>query len=109
MSKFSGVIGIMVDEIETAPGIWTSGIVEKPYKGELINFAQDNTNQNTVNTEVNLRMGVKIFSNDFIRKNLSGIRYVEVYGVKWTVNSITPQYPRLVLTLGGEYKLNDEN
>lgn len=109
MSKFAGYVGFMMDEIETAPGIWTSGEVRKYYKGEMINFAQDNSNQTTVNSEVKIRAGVKIFANEFAKKNLSRIRYVEICGVKWEVNSITPQYPRLVLSLGGEYKLNDQS
>ena len=31
--------------------------------------------------------------------------YIEYKGVKWVITTVHPQYPRLIVTIGGEYNV----
>ena len=103
MAKFSGRVGY-VKTVESIPDIWTTTETVKPYRGDLIRDQRrwegtaDHPNEDlTVSNEVS------IVADKFAYENLDAIKWVEVYGAKWKVNSVTLAYPRINLTLGGVY------
>lgn len=103
MSKFYGKIGFVKDE-ETAPGVWMpSQTIERQYYGDMIRLDRRWDQPTSVNDHLELSEEISIVADAYILDNLSYIKYVEVLGAKWKVKTITPAYPRIRLTLGGEY------
>ena len=39
----------------------------------------------------------------FIKENLGAMKYVRWQGVNWKITNAEIQYPRIILTIGGEY------
>lgn len=102
MSKFHGKVGFVKDT-ETTPGVWTPTVTERTYYGDIIRLDRRWDQPTQVNDHLTLSEEIRIVADSYFTNNLSYIRYVEYMGVKWKVNSITPEYPRIRLTLGGEY------
>lgn len=103
--KFSGKIGFWVKDIETKPGVYKPGIVEKSYTGDVkqnIRRFQAAENQQNENLKVNNRLS--IISDLYMQKNWGSIKYVYWNGVNWSVTSVDiGSYPRIILELGGVY------
>lgn len=102
MAKFSGKIGFRIDE-ETRPGVWKKNTVEKQYYGDVIRNVRNNQNSGKVNEDITISNEISIVSDSFLNEHYSTISYVVLNGIKWKVNSINIQYPRLVLSVGGLY------
>lgn len=88
---------------ETAPGIWTTAIVEKKVKGDLLQNRRTYSNRDSSNGNVNISNRISIVADPYSMHNFHLIRYAEFMGVKWMVTDVEVQYPRLILSLGGEY------
>lgn len=101
MAKFSGKIGFMTDAAETSPGVWTEGVIEKSYRGDLIRAGLDQDTDNEVIDGVNLTNRVSIVADEYAYNNFQSIRYVQWMNARWKVTSIDLQHPRLILSLGG--------
>lgn len=102
MAKFYGRIGF-VTMVETIPDVWESVEVPKEYFGDLVRNQRRWTNGESVNENLEISNEISILLDDFIKENLGAIKWVEVMGQKWKVNSVTLEYPRVRLTLGGVY------
>lgn len=102
MAKFYGQIGF-VTMVETIPDVWESVEIPKEYFGDLVRSQRRWTNGESVNENLEISNEISILLDDFIKENLGAIKWVEVMGQKWKVNSITLEYPRVRLTLGGVY------
>ncbi len=102
MAKFYGQIGFGT-MVETIPDVWESVEVPKEYFGDLVRNQRRWTNGESVNENLEISNEISILLDDFIKENLGAIKWVEVMGQKWKVNSITLEYPRVRLTLGGVY------
>lgn len=100
--KFSGKLGYAITE-ETKPGVWSDGIVERSTTGDVINSGYRFEHPGDVNLDLNLDLRISIVMDAFIKQNFGSIKYVKFEGINWAVKSVTVQYPRLILTLGGEY------
>ena len=103
MAKWYGKVGYAVNA-ETEPGIWEEQITEIPYYGDVKNDRfkrQQSSNQ--VNDNIVISNVISIVADPFAYQNCSNIAYAEYLGTKWKVTDIDPQFPRLLLTLGGVY------
>lgn len=103
--KFSGKVGFWFKDIETRPGVYKAGIVEKSYTGDVLknirNF-QATENQQNENLKNNNRLS--IISDLYMQQNWGSIKYVTWNGVSWKVSSVdVSSYPRVILDLGGVY------
>ena len=103
--KFSGKIGYAVtEEEEEQPGVWVNRYVEKPVVGDYIKNYFRNKSSDKVNDDVVLASSISIKADPYAMSNYNFIRYVKTAeGIAWKVESIEVQYPRLILSLGGEY------
>lgn len=106
MSKFYGKIGFVKD-MEVTPGVWQHVTTERNYYGDVIRLDRRWDKANEVNDHITLSEEINIVADTYLLDNLSYIKYVEVYGSKWKVSTITPAYPRIRLALGGEYNGTD--
>lgn len=102
MARFYGVVGYIVTE-ETSPGVWTERKIERPYFGDLIKRSSRYSPVQTLNDDITISQEVSILADPFAFQNFSRIRYVEFMRTKWKVTNVEIQYPRLILSVGGEY------
>lgn len=99
--KFNGMIGFVKTE-ETAPDVWTEVATEKPSYGDVISTSGRWQGINgSTNDEVKLNQSISVLLGPELFEMIGLIRYVKWYGEYWKVESITPGYPRITLTLGG--------
>ena len=102
MSKFYGPIGYITQQ-EISPGIWDDVAVERSYRGDILQNIRKWEPTEHKNDDVVISNRISIIADIFAYENLSTIRYVSWMGVRWKVNSIEIQRPRLILTLGEVY------
>lgn len=106
MAKWFGKIayGLTADNQD---GIWTPKVVIKELMGDIIDDRWRRQSASKVNDDITLSATISIIADQFATEHCSEILYVEYLGTKWTVSEIRPQYPRLLLTLGGVYNGNE--
>lgn len=103
MAKFHGIIGFAGDQTETSPGIWTEGITEREYAGDLLRFNRRTESSGKVNDDMKISNQISIIADAYLNENLYAIRYVTFMGGKWKIESVEVEYPRMIFTLGGLY------
>ena len=108
MAKFYGVIGF-AETVETDPGIWEEKIVERSYSGDLIRNIRRLESASSVNDNVNITNEISIVADPYAEQNMYAMRYVVFKGSKWKISSVEVNYPRLLLTIGGLYNVQQNN
>lgn len=71
--------------------------------GEVLRDSRYFTQGETVLGEVRYQTRISVLADAFALEHFMDIRYVEWAGRLWTVDNVTPERPRLILTLGGVY------
>ena len=102
MGKFYGPVGF-AEPVETSPSVWTDRIVEHNYYGDITKDTRKVTSSGGVNDNIVTSNNISIIADIYARDHSDRIRYVEFMGTKWKVDSVTIEYPRLMLILGGVY------
>ena len=97
MAKFSGKIGY-ISTVETEPGIWEEKAIEKQYYGDLVK----NTSRFTV-SDITISNNISIVADQYACHNYMHMRYVVFMNSKWKISNAELAYPRIILTLGGQY------
>lgn len=104
MAKYYGAIGFSsTHEDPDSPGDWTSEIVEKKYKGDVLKNRRSWQDSGHLNDNLTIKNEISIFADEYAYRNLYEICYVTWLGTKWKVSEIEIQRPRLILTIGGVY------
>ena len=106
MSKYFGKIGFGVTE-ETRPGVHVLTITEGEYYGDIVRNSRRLEGGSKVNDDLNINMTLSIVADPFAFNNFHQLKYAEYMGAKWKATSVEPQFPRLVITLGGVYNGED--
>lgn len=107
MSKFYGTIGFVKTE-EIRPGVHMPVETERQYYGDIIRLDRRWDKPTEVNDHLTLSEEINLLADTYMLDNLSYIKWVEIHGVKWKVKTITPAYPRIRLTIGEEYNVDEE-
>lgn len=102
MAKFYGLLGF-VQQQETSPGVWTDVITEKHYYGEINRDTRRLQQGEQLNDNVVVNNIVSVVSDPFADGAIMAIRYVVWLGIKWKVNSIDVQSPRIILSIREPY------
>lgn len=102
MTKFFGAVGYGTTE-ETAASVYVDVIVEKQYYGDVLRKTRSMQESETVNADLTISSQISIVADEYAFENMFAIRYVSWMGAFWTVITVDPQRPRLLLTLGGVY------
>lgn len=111
MAKFYGNIGFGKD-VEIRPGVYENQIISRPYIGDVIRYIKRKVNGESINSTIDgLRFNnqISIVSDDFAFNNLYNMVYIEWMGSKFKVESVTVDYPRLIIELGGVYHEQESN
>lgn len=103
MAKFFGKVGYGI-QVEVVLGVWEDSIVEKEYSGDILrNSRKLVTASGTLNDDVKVSNEISILADPFANANFHSIKFIEYMGIKWEVDSVEVQYPRLILSMGGVY------
>lgn len=105
MSKWCGNVGF-ADTVEYEPGSYENEVVERKYYGDVISNRWKRQNSGGVNDDINLSNQISIVADPYALNHCSTIVYVEYMGAKWKVTDVEPQFPRLILNIGGVYNGN---
>ena len=104
MAKWFGKIGYSDEQIEIAPGVWTPEIVVREYYGDVVrNSTKWNTNTESTNDDLTVSCQISIVADPFAIAKFHSMKWIEFMGVKWKITNVEPQFPRLLLNLGGEF------
>lgn len=108
MGKFYGIVGfVKTEEDRNRPGVYREVVTEKPYYAEVIRSIKRLQGvPDKLNDDVAVDVQLSILCNPYLMENFSHIRFVEWMGAAWKVNSVEPQFPRLILSIGGIYNGN---
>ena len=106
MAKYFGNIGYGVTE-EIRPGVSLPTISEREYYGDIVRTVRRYENGGKVNDDLNINMTLSIVADPFAFQNFHQLKYAEYMGAKWKAVSVEPQFPRLVITLGGVWNGED--
>lgn len=102
MAKFYGKVGY-AQTTETSPGIWTEGITEKYYYGDVLRNTRRFATEDKINGAITTSDTISVVADAFAFENFLNIRYVEYMGQKCVVQTVEVERPRLKLYLGGKY------
>lgn len=102
MAKFYGKLGYAMTG-ETKPGVWVDQIIEKDVVGDFLTNRWQVESSGGANDNINVNHTISVVMDPFTTENWHLIKYVKFMGVAWKVKSAEVSYPRIKLTLGGEY------
>jgi hypothetical protein len=103
MAKWYGKIGYS-ETAETAPGVWTSQETVREYYGDVIrNTTRWSGNPESTNNNLTVNSQISIVADPFAINKFYSMKWIEFMGTRWKIDSVDPQFPRLLLTLGGVY------
>ena len=102
MAKFAGLVGYVTQE-ETVPGVWSSKEQTRMMNGDFYMESSRHQNGDKVNKDIALNHRVSLVGDAYAFSNYYAIRWVEIDGIKWEINSIEVKRPRLVVNIGGLY------
>lgn len=101
MTKWFGKVGYS-ETVETAPGVWMPQDTVREYFGDIKrNATRWATDSNSTNDDLTVNAQISIVADPFALDKFYSMKWIEFMGTKWKITNVDPQYPRLVLTLGG--------
>lgn len=106
MPKFYGAVGY-TKTVETSPGVSVEQITERNYYGDVIRNTRRLQGADKVNDDINISNEISIVADPYANDHFYAIRYVVFQGAKWKVLNVDVQYPRLILSLGGLYNVQE--
>lgn len=103
MARFFGPIGFAIPT-ETRPGVWSDRIEEHNYRGDIISVSSRwMSSTDGTNDDLTFNNKVSIVADPFARNRFHTMKYIRIEDAYWRVVGVEPQYPRLILTIGGVY------
>lgn len=105
MTKYSGNIGFAVAS-ETSPGVTTENVLMRHYRGDLLENSRKLVSSDQLNDDLTITNRISIVADPYAKQNFHAIRCAEFMGTKWKVITVSVEFPRIVLTLGGVYNGN---
>lgn len=103
MARFYGIVGFSAESIEVSPGVWVPKFVERNYYGNVLDDNRDWQKGESINNDLIITNRISILADPYAYKNIGAMRYIELYGQRWSIRSTKISRPRLILTIGGVY------
>lgn len=100
--KWSGIIGFE-EQVLTAPGVYSTNITEKFFKGDILKNYRKTQSTENLNDNYLIANEISIIADPFSLNNFYKMKYVTYMGQKWKINSVTINHPRLNLSVGELY------
>lgn len=103
MAKWFGKVGYS-ESVESEPGVWTQEETVREYFGDVMrNSTRWAGNPESTNDDLTVSSQISIVVDPFAIDKFHSMKWVEFVGTRWKVTSVEPQFPRLLLTLGGPW------
>ena len=102
MAKFVGIIGFSIPT-DNGKGSYKPVIEEKPYSGNLIQNRKRINQETKENQDFSLHVDISIILDPYGEEHIYDMAYVIWRGKAWKIVSISEEYPRVTLSLGGLY------
>lgn len=113
MARFHGQVGFLYNEqedYEHHPGVWTEKFHERNYYGDVFSHsARWDQNGNSINDNLVVNHRISIVADTYANQHLGAMRYVRWKGFAWKITNVEIQYPRITLTIGGEYHVPENS
>lgn len=106
--KFSGIVGFWISDVEIRPGVYKPYIEERTYYGDVTRNERRWQEADQQNDNMRINNSISILSDLFAQQNYASIKYVIWNGAKLKVKSVTLNYPRITLEIGGVYNGTNE-
>lgn len=106
MARFHGEVGFLRTVEEDPinhPGVWVEKLTPKKYYGDVLSNSRRWNQNGTLNDTLVINNRISIVADGFMRSNLGAMKYVKWQGIPWSITNVEIQYPRVILTIGGEY------
>ena len=107
MARFHGEIGFLTtveEDPENYPGAYVEKLIKKNYFGDVYsNNRRWDQNGNSINDNLVINNRISIVADSFVKSHLGAMKYVRWQGIPWKITNAEIQYPRIILTIGGEY------
>lgn len=101
--KFYGKIGY-VGTVEVTPGRYEERVVrEAPAYGDVKTYRRHMQSTDQQNDNVELGNEIRIILDPYAQEHFHEIRYVLWQGVRWEAKTVTLEWPRLRISMGGVY------
>ena len=103
--KYFGKIGFSISyEKPDDPGICVEEYVEKPYYGDILRNARRNdSTESKIIDDVVCTNRFSVIADEFAKVHLGRMRYITFAGTKWKITDVEIRYPRVIISIGGEY------
>lgn len=106
-SRWSGRIGfVYTEEIPEGSGLWKQRIEIKPFHGNVNRSIRRWQPAEKVNDDISLNNEISVTMTPYLEKNFYAVRFISFMGTWWKVNTVTMDYPRFTLDIGGVYNGN---
>lgn len=106
MARFSGTIGFLRTEEtdpENHPGVYNEVLKEKRYFGDVLSNSRRWDQNGKFNEDLAINNRISVVADTFAKENLGAMRYVRWLGDTWKITNVEIQYPRIIVTIGGQY------
>ena len=106
MARFAGKIGFLTTQEtdpEEHPGVWNEVLIEKQYYGDVLSNSRRWDQNGNFNDNLAVNNRISVVADTFARKNLGAMRFVRWLGDTWKITNVEIQYPRIIITIGGQY------
>ncbi len=107
MARFHGEVGFLYTVEEDPinhPGVWVEKFTKKNYYGDVFsNSRRWDQNGSSINDNLVINNRISIVADSFANEHLGAMKYVRWKGIPWKITNVEIQYPRIILTIGGEY------
>lgn len=100
MAKYYEAVGYAV-QVEIRPGYTSDQVVEKMYRGDVTLNQQRWQNADKANADFSIDNVISIVADPFAYEHIGNIVYITWHGVRWKVQSLAINRPRIVLQIGG--------
>ena len=106
MARFSGTIGFLRTEEtdpENHPGVYREVLKEKRYYGDVLSNSRRWDQNGNFNENLAMNNRISVVADAFAKANLGAMKFVRWLGDTWKITNVEIQYPRIILTIGGQY------
>ena len=108
MARFSGTIGFLRTEEtdpENHPGVWKEILTERRYYGDVLSNSRrwDQNGGYSLNDNLVINNRISVVADRFANANTGAMKFVRWLGDTWEITNVEIQYPRIILTIGGQY------
>lgn len=101
--RFYGKVAFCDDNVEGAPGVYTEHLLIRDYYGDVLSDNRYWNQPETLNDDLTIKNRLSILADSYAFDHFGAMRYVEMFGQRWSISSVEIKRPRLIISLGGLY------